>query len=172
MQTVKRMLSSGVDEATIRSTLEGVNLSEDEITRVIQEAKGGSTRETNNAGEEVQEGELSGEPGDDLEEDEGSEQIESMRQEQSAQHATTHELLDEHSQKLDDVHRNVSELHSKMDSASIAPEKLAKLDTFDARLISIEKQLGEIKANTNALQSLLKKILETDRQTLLSLKKK
>jgi len=42
---------------------------------------------------------------------------------------------------------------------------------LDKRMSSLEKEISETKANTIALQSLLKKILETNKKTLLKLEK-
>ncbi|HZX34203.1 MAG TPA: hypothetical protein VFF09_02365 [archaeon] len=191
MQTVKRMLSSGVDDATIRATLQGINLSAQEIERVLGEAKGVPSRRAAGNAAETGDGDLdetgesgeeeTGAEGPEEDFDEGAEvrgeglksEVRSMAQEQSAQHATTHSILDEHSGKIEGVHKNIDALHEKFDSApKISAESIAKLEALDSRISSLEREVSETKANTKALQSLLEKILEANRKMLLELQKK
>ncbi len=40
LQTVKKMMASGVDDETVRMTLRGISLSDDEINGVMEEARG------------------------------------------------------------------------------------------------------------------------------------
>ncbi|MCR4334963.1 MAG: hypothetical protein NUV57_00310 [archaeon] len=198
MSTVKRMLSSGVDDDTIRMTLKGINLGEEEIDNVINEAKGVSsdspkTRvDAKTAFEnlkkskepEIEEGDSADYNGsedsvdDDSEEDDSEEavdvkkELEAVSQEQAAQHTTTHQLLDEHREQMQSVQTNVADLHKKFDSSpSLSPETIGKINALDKRMTSLEKEISETKANTIAIQDLLKKILETNKKTLLKLEK-
>ena len=188
MQTVKRMISSGVDDNTIRTTLKGINLSEEEIEKVMNEAKGITPQ--NNAPEQKQESQQKSEvsPEEEVPEDENydsvdeeesqppeknvSKDIASASQEQAAQHTTTHTYLEEHGEKMDSVKKDISNLKGKINSTpSLSKEDIAKLSMLDKRMSSLEKEISETKANTLALQSLLKKILETNKKTLLKLEK-
>ena len=198
LQTVKRMVSSGVDDNTIRMTLQGINIPEEEIQAVINEAKGikpSETRfqqsgETEGAGDSLQgqvpspdddtdDGVLDDGDAEDYDESEEDfpepsmrKEAEAISQEQAAQHTTTHTYLEEQGQKIDDVQKNMQALHVKVDSSpKISSETIGKIDSLDKRMSSLEKEIGETKANTIALQDLLKKILETDKKTLLKLEK-
>ena len=73
---------------------------------------------------------------------------------------------------MDSVKNDISNLHGKINSVpSLSKEDIAKLSMLDKRMSSLEKEISETKANTIALQSLLKKILETNKKTLLKLEK-
>ena len=181
MNTVKRMLSSGVDDDTIRMTLKGINLKDTEIDNFINEAKGVSSEKSSEASSPaVPEPEEHLEEADIEEAEEESErtpadvkkELEAVSQEQAAQHTTTHQLLDEHKDKIDTVEKNVTGLHKKIDSTpKLSPETIAKIDVLDTRMSALEKEISETKANTIALQELMKKILETNKKTLIKLEK-
>ena len=183
LQTVKRMISSGVDDNTIKMTLQGINIPENEIQAVINEAKG--IKPSENQMPEDSSQNVSGEDDDSFEEDAEDydededvppepsvrKEAEAISQEQVAQHTTTHQYLEEHGQKLDGVKKDVLDIQAKVDaSPKISPATIAKIDALDKRMSGIEKEIGETKANTIALQDLLKKILETNKKTLLKLK--
>ena len=53
-----------------------------------------------------------------------------------------------------------------------SPETVKKIGSVDARLSSLEREMTEVKALAIALQDILKKILDTDRQILNRLEKK
>lgn len=187
MQTVKRMISSGVDDNTIRTTLKGIDLSEEEIEKVMNESKGITPQ--NKAPEQKQESQQKSEVSSEDDSDEEnydsigeaesqppekkvSKEIASASQEQAAQHTTTHTYLEEHGEKIDSVKNDISNLKGKINSTpSLSKEDIAKLSMLDKRMSSLEKEISETKANTLALQSLLKKILETNKKTLLKLEK-
>jgi len=194
LQTIRRMISSGVDDNTIRITLKGIGLPDPQIDSLIRDAKAGTpvqgarAQETNEEASGEQEesagDEAAGDEDIDYEGDaeagaeEGEEgdvksEIASSSQEQLANHTTTHNILEQHSSKMDQVRADVSALHEKFDSSpKISGEQMAKLGALDVRISSLEREVSETKANTIALQELLKKILETDRKTLLELQKK
>ncbi len=188
MQTVKRMLLSGIDDATIKATLTGINLTESEINSILVQAKSGSAaasvvqnEEAPGQGDEEYAGddetdENSGDENPEGEAPEGEDiggKIESASEEQAAAHITTHNILDEHSGKMEQMHRDISALHEKLDSApNLSNEQIANLSVLSARISALEREVGETKASTIAIQGLLQKILETDRKTLLELQKK
>lgn len=175
MGTVKRMLSTGVDEQTVKATLKGIDLSDAEIEEVIAAAKGLVSKKIQSSPEPEAE-----EEGEDLQDDaaprpqeEIKEHIEASTQEQMAQHAATHEILEEHANKLDEVHRSVSDISEKLyASPQISPDAVAKINALDYRISGLEKEISETKANTIALQSLMQKILEANREIILELQQK
>lgn len=87
-------------------------------------------------------------------------------------HSSTHAELAEQRQRLEDMHRNISALHTKVDLAPAIPaQTIAQINAIEKRFHAMEKELVEIRAGTNALSTLLKKILETDREILNQVKK-
>ena len=188
LQTVKRMISTGVDDNTIRMTLKGIKLPDSEIDALINEAKGisrGSAAEApvraeaeDSVKDEDAGGEYSGEGDEDFGEDAGDDEgirddMRDSHEQQLAHHTTTHNILEEHAGRMEELRRGVSGLHEKIDSTPrISGEEIAKLSALDTRISALEREIGETKANTIALQDLLKKILETNRKTLIELQKK
>ncbi len=204
LQTVRRMVASGVDDDTIKMTLKGIDLSEGEIGVVLREAKSTTQGEEEEAkraaasasgavgeggveGEEGVEGKVGDyeggeDDGADEEEEEGfgddagdelHDHIESTAQEQLAHHSETHQLLEEHADRIAAVHADVSALHEKVDSGQRLPsEVLALLSALDRRISSLEKAVAEAGAHTLALKSIMQKIIDTERQVLLELQKK
>jgi len=164
METVRKMISSGVDEDTIRKTLQDVKIPDDEIESFLSGAKEEPEPASGPPAEKVPQAS----PDESIKQD-----IENASQDQSAQHATTHNILDDQANKLEDVHKNISDLHKKIDSTpTISNDIASKISDLADKMRMIEKELSEIKANTLALQTILKKILETDRKTLIELKKR
>ncbi|HLC79615.1 MAG TPA: hypothetical protein VJG83_04285 [archaeon] len=178
-QTVKRMIASGVDDDTIKMTLKGIGLDDSEISSVIASAKGVSEEQdeadSKVGQEDADEGSVEGgevEEGEQFEPDLDT-RLDAISQEQSAQHATTHTVLDEHAQKMEDMHDDISSLHEKIDSSpKFPPEAIAKISALDKRMSALEKEISETKANTLALKDILQKILETNRKTLIEVQKK
>ncbi len=188
MQTVKRMVDSGVDDNTIKMTLRGINLSEEQIQGILNKAHG--VEQPTGSQRQVQVEEDLGEERNKEDEDDNLEEeveepfdgpspadlrkrLEAASQEQVGYHTTTHAMLEGHAEEVDEVKRGVEELHRKMDSAPrLSSETIGSIGSLDKRISMLEKQVAETKANTIALQELLKKILETDRKTLLELQKK
>jgi ribosomal protein L12E/L44/L45/RPP1/RPP2 len=202
LDTVKRMVSSGVDDETIRMTLKSIDLSDAEIDEIIAEVRGAkpkpvepknqTTPEQVSSKQSVSEGkendaeedeELPEEPEEPIIEgdtevtaedvSEIRKQIHASSGEQVALHTTTHQMLDEHYGKLSEVHDSINELHQKMDSSpQLSPETVAKISALDLRISGLEKEISEVKANTLALQGLLQKILEANREIISELEKK
>ena len=145
-ETVKRMVDSGIDSETIRQTLADIGLSEAEIQRALSQA--GAPASAQAAGR--------AEPSPEKVRDSLLEDAEDA----DLRETTTHAALEEQGLRLDELHDKMDSLHEKVSSPSLSQAAL------DARLNQFEKDLGEIKAVTRALQDLLKKILETNRETL------
>ena len=133
----------------------------------------GSTAEEDADSEEpVDEGTEEGEEDAGLA-DEIKGDIEDSHQEQLAHHAETHQILNEHAEKLGAVHSDISSLHDKIDAMpKLSNEAFAGLSALDRRISSLEKAIGEANAGVQALQSLMQKIIETNRQILIEMQRK
>jgi len=201
-ETVKRMLSSGIDDETIKLTLMDIGLTEAEARAAIAGAKGIAPKpaarpepppetvsEAGEADEEEEqtspdeeteasseEDEMAGAIGEDTIEEEPSAPVKAgpkpvsravrPAEEQQLRETTSQVLAEEHHAAIGDVGRRVEELHEKLPAAMMPNENLQK------SLIAQARDISDLKASSSALQSLLKKILETDRKILLELSKK
>ncbi|MEM4363653.1 MAG: hypothetical protein QXU92_02795 [Candidatus Diapherotrites archaeon] len=172
VETVKRMISTGVDDETIRATLKSIDLSNEEIETIIENAKTDQVPKEKKE-EPTKESEEPEEIEEEMPHEEIKKEIKSVAEEQLAAHTTTHNILEEHQEKLGEVHKSVSEISEKIENIpKIDPETIAKLSALDYRISELEKEINETKAIVNATQSLLQKILETNREILLELQKK
>ncbi len=174
LETVKKMIDSGLDDATISDTLRDIGLSDAEITQYISEVKGIGDSET--PGEEQVLGEN---PEQEIIAEKTAQKIKEhlyeSHEEIAAQHAITQSALEEHSDAISAVHANVAELHEKLDRFSggtTSQEILNKMIELNTRISSLEKQLGELRAVNSATKSLLEKIFETDRSILSELERR
>ncbi len=154
-ETVKRMLDSGIEVETIRQTLADIGLSDAEIQRALSQA-GSSTSSS------VPEGAADAEA-----ETPSAEQVRDSllddRDEQELKETTAHAVLAEQGFKLDSLHGKMDALQGQVAKPSLS------VQAFEARITQFEKDLGEIKASSRALQDLLKKILEVNRDILVRL---
>lgn len=84
----------------------------------------------------------------------------------------TFNALNEQKEDVGEIHKKLDELHEKVSSQPIIPvETISKINSIEKKIIGLEKELIDIKASQNALNSLLKKILEANQQILNKLKK-
>ena len=96
-----------------------------------------------------------------------------FKESQELGHSATHMALEGHSELLDELSKKLDVLSSMLEaSPSLSPETVKKIGSVDARLSSLEREMTEVKALAIALQDILKKILDTDRQILNRLEKK
>ena len=99
--------------------------------------------------------------------------LDDRMEEQELHHASTRAEIEEHGTRIQGLHRSLDALHTKVDLAPQMPlQTISQISVIEKRINQIEKELGEISANTNALSSLMKKIIETEREILNELKKK
>jgi len=127
--------------------------------------------------DEAEEGEIGGEGFDEEEVSSGMEDrvrgdIQGVRDVHEMGHTATHAALEDHSEMLEELQRKLDRISSKLDMApSISPETVKKINALDSKITLIEKELLEVKALTTALQDILKKVLDTDREVLNRLEK-
>jgi len=174
LETVRKMLSQGIDESTIESTLQDIGMADEEIASVIAESKGASTvipsKPAKPRVEEENEDESESEP----DETEAELHRENPLIDQGLVNSSVHVAVETQGKRIEDLHRNVSQLHEKLDSYS-----QAGAEQISSRLGAIEKKLEELNANVSdsralnsALQDLMQKILEANRRILAGIDKK
>jgi len=167
IQTIKKMLDSGIDVSVIKSALKDLGLNEGEIDSYFAQAKSGSE------GQGEEEIELGEEEKDSIAQkasEKIKEHLDERNEEEDLLHASTHLRLDEHAEKLDDLHSKMDLVHSKISSMQKegfdVEDFLLKMDAFKRELSELKADVSEIKALTSSVQQLMKKVLETQREIL------
>ena len=187
MDTIRKMLESGVDDETIRSTLKDIGFNDKEVEQYLAEAKGkkpaegakeyGAEEESGASENDLEAGE-EGFAEEKHEENVGSiaetikEHLNNFRESHELGHTTTHTALEEQSSKLDELKQRMEAIHSKVESmpASESGDD-SKLKQIEKKLSEFERELADLKAGNEAVQSLLKKEISTNRDILNSLEK-
>ena len=163
--TIKRMLSAGVEKATIISTLKDIGLSEVEATELVnkQEASAATPTTAQGADQSTASPDLKS----------SFDQLKTMKNELETQSTvkelhdtTTHNMLNEHSQKIEDVGKKLDEVKTELQKKP-APQVTQKVDNT-----SLEGRLTEIEAKVDATMKLMKDILDVNRKTLTAIESK
>ncbi|MFH1752023.1 MAG: hypothetical protein ABH821_03755 [archaeon] len=192
VDTVKKMLSSGVDDLTITSTLKDIGIEENEIQGFIAKAKGQeapvttaskpaepSLKPESNVKQQLSELQSKQspetapepaplpktQPASSSEVDEENGLMETQEKILGEEHL---EKLDMHGKKIDDLNANVGMLHEKVESSPSFQANGKLLEKIN----SLQTDLTEVKSMSSALQIILKQILETNRKTLMELQLK
>jgi hypothetical protein len=157
IDTIKRMSDSGIDDATIVSTLKDIGLSEQDAVSMIAKVKAPAIQASAEAEE-------TSEPQMEMMRNE----LETQAQKDELKDTTTYNMLNMHEQKIDEVSSKVDEMKQAITSA-----KSAAPDTSLALKVSeIETKVDEIDAQVKACLEVMKSILETDRKILVELEAK
>jgi uncharacterized protein (DUF111 family) len=152
IDTVKRMIEAGIDDATILSTLVDAGLSQEEASQVLEKVKSNDSSPPKPINEAPQQ---------DVQLLRS--QVENQAQQQELNETTTQNMLNIHEQKLDDVTKKVNEVKEVVSSQ-------AKTDpALSMRISNLEQKVEECNASTKACLALLQKVLETDRKILTEL---
>ena len=163
-ETVKRMLTSNIDEETIVSTLQDIGIEEVRAKEIIAGVVSGSP---------VAKAPQSGEVVQTIPVANTGQKIKTMQNELAAQgektelHETaTHTMLNDHADKLDQMNKKVDEVKKVISTPT-------NIDAFlKVKLSELEQKTIDISARTTAMMEIMEKILETNRQILTELKSK
>lgn len=187
LETIKKMYASGIDDSVVKSTLKDVGLSETEMEQIMAEAKGiqppqpaaeAAEKEKIVAAEEKALEEPTEQiiepvvkPEHEMVAEATAEKVKAhldeARSEQDMRQTAAHAVIEEHREKLEEVHKKVGEIGARIGTSPlIGSEAAEKINSIDKKINVLEKEIGEVKANTIALQSLLKKILEANRKII------
>jgi hypothetical protein len=195
--TIKRMSAAGIDKETIKSTLHDIGLSEDEINSYFAEAGlAGAAPEAapEPKGEEAAEeavAEKAGEKEPEIPEEEPPEEarrpekeheaiarkteeriapkLEEMKAEHGMVEAAAKLGLEEHGEKLGELGKKIETVREKMPQSEHVSELAIRLKALEGLAAQIQQDLSDVKASSAALQSLMKKILETERRIVAAL---
>ncbi|MBN2127137.1 MAG: hypothetical protein JW703_01960 [Candidatus Diapherotrites archaeon] len=166
IDTIKKMHSNGIDDETIKVTLKGIGLSDEEIDDYMDEVLG---TEEESEEEENPEHELIAEKAMKKIRPE----FDKVKEEQGLTSTHAQIAMEDHSRKLDEMHSKVDELNKKVSPKTFdSSEVIGKINALEKKLTEIEKNVIETKAANSALQNLMQKILSTERDILLEMKSK
>ncbi len=166
IDTIKKMHSNGIDDATIKVTLKGIGLTDEEINNYFNEVLGSPKQ---------------AEPVEKPEHDSIAEKtvkkiepkINELKQEQGLTATHTQIAMEDHSHKLEQVHEKINDLNKKITPKTFnSSEVIGKINALEKKLVEIEKNVVETKALNSSLQNLMQKILSNQRDLLLELKTK
>lgn len=173
LDTVKKMVSSGIEDSVIVATLRDVGLTDKEISAYIQRAKGYGT-----SGSDSDETENESEPLSNRPRSSATGKSSSAKTPEAEEnlmlHSTTHAALEESGSQLEDVQQRLAIIEQKMSAIAALPleDVSAKISRFDKKMLEISQNLLEVKARTQALNEILEKVLETNRNILSEFEKK
>jgi len=173
--TIKRMLDSGIDDATIISTLTDIGISQGDAQRMVASVKQGfSGASSAPSSSQVAGPSPSSNISDELAAQKQSvdfvkTELETRSQMDALNQGAVHNVLDMHGQKLDEVSQKVDEVRQTLSGAPLSAGSDPMLAT---KLSELEAKVDDINAGVTALREVLKKILETDRQILTDLEAK
>lgn len=170
LDTVKKMVESGIEESVVEKTLKDIGLSKKDIEDYIKEAKASAK-----AGIAKPQATSFMEPSAAHDAialktaEKVKEQLAEQREEQELKDSTLNAAMDEHGEKIEELHDSVSELHEKIDGFSSRlsdPELLKQVAELNKRISDFQSQLSDLKSLANANKTVLEKILEANRQIL------
>lgn len=161
IETVKRMIDSGIDDDTIISTLKDIGLSDEDASGFILKVKNSSNKET------VEETEIENESIDSSSNEIMQNELEAREQKEELNDTTTYNMLNMHEQKIDEVASKIDEVKQAVSSSK--PLVDASITT---KLTELEVKIDDVSAQTKAILDVVKNILETDRKILTELESK
>jgi len=151
--TIKRMLAAGIDDETVISTLKDIGINEEQSKKLIVAQKSGSGEQ------ETQEKEVVA-PQRVI----ADNSIDDEAEQEDLKETTTLNMLDEHTNKLDEMNQKIEAVKKAVSTPSSVKEEY--------HVGQLEAKLDDISAQTKALFAVLKQILETDRKILTELQLK
>ncbi|MCX6803358.1 MAG: hypothetical protein NTY48_02175 [Candidatus Diapherotrites archaeon] len=155
--TVSRLLDAGIDDATIISTLADAGVSREQAAQYLSQIKS-------------QNG-VPSQPNPSASQTEDIQRIKTQVDVQAEQHdlhqTMTNSLLDDHSEKIEDVINQVNEVRNTISSAPQAGDA-----SLSMRIATVEQKVEEVNAGVKASLDLLQKILDNNRKILTELEAK
>jgi hypothetical protein len=192
LETIKKMYDSGLSDEVISSTLKDIGLSDSEIKETINEAKGikapvqQAAQPTKQAQAQTVAAKtaVAQEEAEDIEEEpelhekiavataqKVKQQLDENREQDAMVHAATHVAVAGYDARLEEIVQKISLIEKKFSAMPISQDS-SKAISLDKKVSAIESDLSEVKALSNALKSLLEKILDTNRSILTELEER
>ncbi len=174
LDTIKKMYASGLSDEVIESTLKDIGLGEKEIKETIAEARN-TAAPAESAAEESDSALDDSETHEKIAEATAKKIMRHIEERSAAEelaHTTTQAAISGYDSRLVEITSRLSNIERKVNSIAGFSDFSAKAVSLDKKISSIESDLSELKAISNALKSLLEKILDTDRSILTELEEK
>ncbi|MBI5553471.1 MAG: hypothetical protein HY917_01900 [Candidatus Diapherotrites archaeon] len=163
LQTIAQLRESGIDEATIRETLKDSGIDESEIEDYLKsEPSKPVVEEAAPPAHEV----IAHHTAQKV-----KKEIEKVSQAQELHAVHQQVAMETQAKQMEDLHEKFEEVRKPLMSGDrpLSDEAKAKMASLEKRLQEIQKDVVESKAGVAVLQSLMQKILSTDRDILLEL---
>ena len=172
------MVEAGLEEprAEVQRKEESLNEEASETVPEEEAEEKGEEQVTDELSDDTLGDELSLEEEHDMIADKTAEKLkphlDSLRQEQGMRDSSYRLDSDEHRERLDTIDSKLDEMGSSVSKQEHIAELTTRIKALEGIAFAMQKDLSEVKAATSALQSILTKILDTDRQTLIAISKK
>ena len=161
IDTIKRMLDADIDDSTIISTLKDIGMTEEQARKQVEDVKNES--DSSDDDEDI-ESQL--DQGDQINSMRG--ELESQSQKSELNEVTTHNKLDLHEQKIDDVGSKIDDVKKTMVETNKAISDSSHLN----KMSGMNDQITSIESQVRALTKLMKDVLEVNRKILTELEMK
>ncbi len=174
LDTIKKMYASGLSDEVIESTLRDIGLGEKEIKKTIAEARSIASP-AESAAEENDSALDDSETNEKIAEATAKkvkQHLEERSEADALAHTTTQAAIAGYDSRLVEIANRLSNIERKVNSIAGFSDFSAKAVSLDKKISAIESDLSELKAISNALKSLLEKVLDTDRSVLSELEEK
>jgi hypothetical protein len=172
LKTIKKMISSGINEDAISSSLKNLGLGEGQIQELLSEAKTQMQEKVKGESEEIvpQSDEIARKTSQRVQE-----HLSEKAEADLLRETSTSIQLDEHGdmlQRLEDKIDSLGEKFASPNESAFDSTLVKKVELLDKKLKELEKDLKDVNARTEAVHSLMKKVLDTDREILTKISKK
>ena len=169
IDTIKKMFGSGLSEEVVTSTLKDIGLSDSEARQMIAEATGKAPAAQ---AAQAQPKQIPVELHEQIAEATAArvkQHIDERSAEDALVHTTTQAVIVNYEARLAEISNRMANIEKKLSSITTLQDFAAKAISLDKKISNVETNLEEVKALTNALKSLLEKVLDTDRSVLAQL---
>lgn len=173
--TIKRMIDAEIDDETIVSTLKDIGLDDAKAKSMIDEVKNGGSSESETDKNVNEENEETGEDSEEEVEDDELNDLKNVKSELETQSqvkdlhdTTTHNMINEHGQKIDELGKKVDDVNKSV----IESATRMNLENHDKKITATSSSVSELNGKIDALSTLMKQILEVNRKILTELEMK
>ncbi|MBS3061461.1 MAG: hypothetical protein J4215_02655 [Candidatus Diapherotrites archaeon] len=168
METIQRMRSSGISDHVIESTLQDIGLSKDEVNEYLQGGQTASTPSVStNSSDETDDFETEDDEEPGLPQTPQSSHDEAL-------HATTHVVLEEQSEQIQNLLEEFRSLDAKLAKISELPalQLSDSITRVENRIAGFENEINDMKTQMAAYKTIMDKLLDTNRQIVTELQER
>lgn len=168
IDTINKMLEAGIDDDTIISTLKDIGLDQDSAKNLIARTKSGDSSDEDSKNNADSNNEENVEDDDELNDLKTvKDELETQGHLKELHDATTHNMLNENYNRIDEISREVENVKKSVsDSSKFNLQEFSKKPSVDSASVA------ELNAKIDALSSLMKQILDVNRKILTEIEMK